>query len=298
MGEQAAGEGQPEGQENNGGDFQLGEKNGFEHSVGEASGRGGQCPCAGRFPGRRRQGGLHSGVDQGTGDSRRGLLDQDRGQRCRRHGNAAAQQLLSQAFSSPRQPALDRAHGPTQQPCRLLVRLAFEVTEDNGRAIALRQAVQLLVENRLKVAARLRRSGLRLGHGWDLPFAAALPGPVGPGPQCRMVSDGVQPAGQRTGAAEETGAPVKHQEGGLKSVLGVLAMLQDTPAHPKNHGAVPLDQQGKCSLVAVAQELLEKLTIADVFARGRQSVQFPNGNPQRVHAWHGAGPLSLGGELY
>src|SRR5262249_50497532 len=55
--------------------------------------------------------------------------------------------------------------------------------------------------------------------------------------------DLVQPATHRRVLADGPGLANEHQEGGLKSVLGFVAVIEQTPAHAQDQGGVTPDQQ-------------------------------------------------------
>lgn len=73
--------------------------------------------------------------------------------------------------------------------------------------------------------------------------------------------DAVQPAGQRRGPADRGGAAGQGEEGGLKSVLRVVFVAQHTAADTQHQRAMTLHQRRKGGLVALLDELPQKLLV-------------------------------------
>ena len=63
-------------------------------------------------------------------------------------------QPLCQDRPRPRQPSGHRSFGAAELLCRLLAGLALQVAEDNGDTIQVRQAAQLLVQQRSQIVIR------------------------------------------------------------------------------------------------------------------------------------------------
>ena len=103
----------------------------------------------------------------------RGALRTARG----RAGSAGPQQLAAS------EPSLHGAQGPPEDSCRVFLGQPVEVAEHHGRAVFLRQAAQLLVEDRMQLVPRLvageRCGRLRRGVRLDAPPPRAW---IRPGP--------------------------------------------------------------------------------------------------------------------
>src|SRR5947207_2374880 len=70
----------------------------------------------------------------------------------RRQGQAATNESLAQQLPRSRQPPRNGGDGTAQVPGRGAISLTFEITEEKGEAIHLRQTSDLLIEERLQVA--------------------------------------------------------------------------------------------------------------------------------------------------
>ena len=75
----------------------------------------------------------------------------DGGEEHGRDAQAAAREAVAEEVAGAAQAAGDAADRPAQRLRGLGVRLAFEVAEDDGEAIALRQAGEFLVDDRRRV---------------------------------------------------------------------------------------------------------------------------------------------------
>src|SRR5262249_443413 len=94
-----------------------------------------------------------------------------------------------------------------------------------------------------------------------LPLALLPPALVGAGGEGQSVGHGVQPAAQRPGAVQRRGLADQDEEGGLKDVLGGVAVVQHAAAAPEVQRAVAAPQHFDRRLVAVGQELLQELAV-------------------------------------
>jgi hypothetical protein len=77
------------------------------------------------------------------------------------------------------------------------------------------------------------------------------------------MSNPVQPAGQRMSLADRAAVSCQHQKRGLKSVLGVLLVLQNAAARSQYHRAVPINQLGKRRLIAPGDESIQQLVVSE-----------------------------------
>src|SRR5215469_8346174 len=118
---------------------------------------------------------------------------------------------------------------------------ALEVTQDDGLTVSTWQMVQLLVHDlNVIVGTVLTRPG------WPqlrrLPLVTRSPGPGRARGAGRAVTHAMKPARQRVGLADRARPAHQDQERGLKGVLGVVRVVQNTPTDAEDHRAVPLDQ--------------------------------------------------------
>jgi hypothetical protein len=61
----------------------------------------------------------------------------------------------------------------------------------------------------------------------------------------------------------------QHKEGGLKGILGIGKVWQNTPAYPQDHRTMPAQQRGKGLFVPIAREAVEEFSISDVIETPR-----------------------------
>jgi hypothetical protein len=77
----------------------------------------------------------------------------------------------------------------------------------------------------------------------------------------------VQPACQALAADYGCSFACQNQKGCLKSILGIVGVIQYTPADSHNHGAVAIDQDRErqlSGLIPATDELVEQTTIVEV----------------------------------
>ena len=130
---------------------------------------------------------------RGRDSRRRSSGSRPRPRPSRRRGQSPAGQAAPEPLAAPGQPAPDRPDRAAQVPRGLLAGVAFQVAEDDRRAVALREPVDLLVERpRRGRRGRRRPSRVAADLGPALSIARRRAG-VGPAP-------GPRP-GRRPGAA-------------------------------------------------------------------------------------------------
>jgi hypothetical protein len=61
----------------------------------------------------------------------------------------------------------------------------------------------------------------------------------------------------------------QHKERGLKGILGIGKVRQNTPAYPQDHRAMAVQQRCKSGLVPIAREAEEEFSIGDVIETPR-----------------------------
>jgi hypothetical protein len=62
--------------------------------------------------------------------------------------------------------------------------------------------------------------------------------------------------------AKGTGLAGQHEEGSLKSILGVVGIVEHLPADGEHKGAVPFQECGEGAIVPLTDKLLKELTVA------------------------------------
>lgn len=159
------------------------------------------------------------------------------------------------------QPGQDGPFRTAQTLGRLLVSVALQVTEDEGGPILLRQATDLLIEDRPQVAPEHLIGSFPCRHVVQRRFAGAAGLLPGPQAESNPVSHLVEPAADRVAFADGRGLASKHQEGDLEGILGLMVVVQDALAEAEDHRAMPPDQHLEGGLVALADELLQQLGV-------------------------------------
>src|SRR5262249_28962043 len=137
-------------------------------------------------------------------------------------------------------------------PC--LAALALQIAEDDENAVFVRQAAQLLVENRLQVIPEVM-----VGQGWfrhllQMPLADTTLRCYCPHSYRGLMGDAVEPIGDHRLLPDRCRLANQHQERRLKGILGVVITAQKTPTNPPNHRTVPADQRGKTRIIPLLKE--------------------------------------------
>ena len=169
------------------------------------------------------------------------------------------------------QPALDRADRAAQLLGGHLVSLAFEITQHHGGAKPSGQSADFFVQNGIgflaELAASVRFFLIVSGH-FSEPLLVAFPScGTGPGIGRNSQRDAVQPRGERVAAADRARPGRQHQKGGLKRVVGLVAILQCRAADPHHHFSMPRQERGKRELgrgvigIAPGGKSLEQLAV-------------------------------------
>ena len=157
---------------------------------------------------------------------------------------AAAGQPTPEPLPSPGQPALDRPHGTSQVPRRLLVGAALQVAEHHRDAVPLWQSVELLVHDgrHLGVARPSPRGSEPRPSTAPRSTARRARSASRTSADRRPVGDPVQPGADRVADPERTPSTGQDQERRLKRVAGVVLVAQDGQAGAQDHRTVPIDQ--------------------------------------------------------
>jgi hypothetical protein len=75
------------------------------------------------------------------------------------------------------------------------------------------------------------------------------------------MSDAIEPVTDRFGPANGSRPLRQYQESGLESILGIVFVAQNLPAHTEHHPSVPLDECPKGGLVMPERKILQQLTV-------------------------------------
>ena len=170
---------------------------------------------------------------------------------------------MPQTLACPGQPAPDRDLRDPELMRRCGVGQPLEIAEHDRRPQPLGQAVDLLVEDLPIGIILTREMALGCPLGDDLvapaPTSGAPPGACG-----HAVRDAEEPARDRPAPADGPRPAGQHEEDGLEGVFGVVGVVEDTPADPQHHRAVPDHQllEGRFrGLVAPREEPVQELRV-------------------------------------
>ena len=186
-----------------------------------------------------------------------------RAQDRRGRGMAPARQPPPEQVTAPRQAAADCPHGTLQLLGRLVVRVPFEVAQDQRHAILPRQPVQLLIEHRSDpqdVSGFGGRRGLQV---LDTDLAIPPTERVGPGSPRDPVSHAVKPVGQKTSVPDRRCLANQDQESRLEGVFNVPGIAQHPAAQAQYHGTMQIDQRLEGGFIPAGEVTLQQLTIAE-----------------------------------
>src|SRR5207253_3229431 len=99
----------------------------------------------------------------------------------------------AQQLASLFQPALERGYRHAQETGRLVARSAFQAAQDQGRAIILRQSIQLFVEDILKIPSSYLRQNVGRRLGPDTALLGVSSPCRSPRRQRQVIGDPVKP---------------------------------------------------------------------------------------------------------
>ena len=217
---------------------------------------------------------LHRGLHDGprnlpghccAGSLPQGLDDAERDGRCQSTTN----QSISNQPAALRLPALDGADRPAEETRRLLMRPPSQIAKHDRRAIFLRQAVHLLVNQGVTIGVALCPDFDRTARVLDRAPQLVLPPPDDGRSETRRRAAGdlMKPRTQRVLHPERSCLADQHQERGLEGILGVMLVAEDGQADAPDQRLVPLDQRREGELghlVRVGREPLQELTVGQV----------------------------------
>jgi hypothetical protein len=160
-----------------------------------------------------------------------------------------------------RQPAGYRTHFPAQLRGGFRAALAVQAAQDEGGPVFLRQAVHLVVQDRLEFPKGRFGDGLFPRATLRCPRFLA-PAPDGSfGVHGSPVGNPVQPTPHRGRLPDRSRLTGEDQECDLEGVVNVLLVVQDVPADRPDQAPVAVYQRGKRLLVAARDVLLEELGV-------------------------------------
>jgi hypothetical protein len=132
----------------------------------------------------------------------------------------------------------------------------LQVTQDNYIAIPNRESLNLLMENALDFV-RLNSFQRILGmRGANVDWKSFLLSPASPshGTQRRSIRHAVEPSANGHIAEHSVPSLGKNDKGCLKSILRILLLAGDLPAHGHHHACVSFNQLTKRLLVLAQHE--------------------------------------------
>ena len=181
----------------------------------------------------------------------------------RGRGMAPARQPPPEQVATSRQAAADRSHGTFQLLGRLVVRLPFEIAEDERSAVLPRQPVQLLIEHRSDPqdvrGFRVRRRLQILNSD----FSAAPTERIGPRSPRDPVSHAEKPVGQVQSVTDRRCLAHQDQKSRLKGVFDIPRIAQNPAANAQYHGSMQIDQRLKGGFISARQIALQQLAIPE-----------------------------------
>ena len=145
------------------------------------------------------------------------------------------------------------------------MRLSLHQAENDRRLLLFGQATDFLFDDRHGftigriIGRRSRRGNVRAG--W--PLAGPSSYGVGSGSAGDTERDSEKPVGKTVPIAQLRGLAQQDQERRLEGVFDVVGIIEPAAAVAENHRAVPCDQFRKSGLVAVEEEPLQELALAE-----------------------------------
>jgi hypothetical protein len=138
---------------------------------------------------------------------------------------------------------------------------ALQVTQDERRPPAFRQALEFFVEDREQFASRYLGERVRRGPLARLLLPLAAQVVTSPRLERGVIGDLVKPTAQRSTPGNGGGLASEDQKGRLEDVLGVVPVVQDPPAHAEHQGAVAAHEGLEGRFLPLRAEAFEQLLI-------------------------------------
>jgi hypothetical protein len=140
--------------------------------------------------------------------------------------------------------------------------LALQIAHNNGAAIFVRQATQLIVEQGLQIMPEPLLDYFGFGHVTHLPFPYLPLGSHCSRLQRCLVSHAIQPVTDHLSRHNGSCLAEENKKGGLKSILGIVMVVEDPTANAPHHRTMPPHQGGNRCFFASANKALQKLPIS------------------------------------
>jgi RNA polymerase sigma factor (sigma-70 family) len=179
----------------------------------------------------------------------------------RRQRQAAPGEPFPQPFASPLEAARHGADRPAERPCRLLVRPAFQATEDDHLALWLRQTRQLFMHDRFERVALSSDLDRFRAHLCRLPFDRAAPRRAHLRTDCDAIRGAVEIAGHGRPVADLGRVAGQDEERRLKGIFGVVGVRQDASADAEDHRPVPAQQRVECRFIPALREPFQEAAV-------------------------------------
>jgi len=142
------------------------------------------------------------------------------------------------------------------------MRLAVEIAEDQWLTILGWQAVNFFVEDGFQVFLFTVLKVVLVVHDGTLLLVVSPPGIASPSFHSHPTGDPVKPGGHRLARMQRTCFVGQYQERRLESVLHVLLVSEDLPAHLQHQRPVPAEQGGKGIFLMLLDESLQQSGVA------------------------------------
>jgi hypothetical protein len=240
------------------GRFQFGQRHGFEGSLHEDRYSAGDDPRGQRFAGGEMQGGRGRGPGEAGWDGRGpGFRAECRRRPGRREQDAPTSQAGLQHLPRACQTAGDGSFFPTQFPGRFRLGLAFQAAQHQGHAIFRGQMIDLLVQQRLQFLERLGRRKRPRRRGGLTALMGLASGRFSSCVHGHPIGDAMEPVSQPLSPAQGSRLQSQDEEAGLKSILGILFVVQDMPADVPHQPAMTAHESGKSRFLTPAHKLFE-----------------------------------------
>ncbi len=167
-------------------------------------------------------------------------------------------QPFRQHGSRPRQSASDCPFGTAQVQGGFLAGFPFQVAENDHLAMLIGQSFQLLIEHQLKArAVVLGRLGSRDRHR----FLHSSFGGSFPSLQSRPVGNAIKPIADRARRVKSGSLANQDQKSDLKSILGIVRIVQEAAANAEDHRPMPANQRLEGRLIALVNVALEQIGV-------------------------------------
>src|SRR5579883_649315 len=170
--------------------------------------------------------------------------------------------------------ALERTERPTEDACRFLSAVSLQATQNHGRSLRFRQSIDFIIENVQQLSRGQlcqgigMRIGKRLNKGRTSPErkrrAEALSRRLTTRLERDTSSDAVQPSRKRIRLLERMRPASQYQENCLQSILGLMGIAENAPAHTQHHIAMTSDQRGKGRFIPLIDVALQKPSVGAV----------------------------------